>query len=202
MPDTGAWVLAEACRQAARWPRGLSVSINVSVTQLEGKQAFIDCVEKAARGLRPETVELEITESALVDDVDGAVATLRALRAKGFRIALDDFGTGYSALGYLRRFPFDTLKIDRSFVSDIVNEGESRVLVETILAMARALGMSAVAEGVERLEEAEVLRARGCAMLQGYLISRPLAADKVGAFLADWPQRRHDTLRLLAPEMA
>ena len=105
-------------------------------------------------------------------------------------------------MGYLRRFPFDTLKIDRSFVSDIVNEGESRVLVETILAMARALGMSGVAEGVERPEEAEVLRARGCAMLQGYFISRPLAADKVGAFLADWPQRRHDTLRLLAAEMA
>ena len=122
--------------------------------------------------------------------------------ASALRSLLDDFDTGYSALGYLRRFPFDTLKINRSFVSDIVNEGESRVLVETILAMARALGMSGVAEGVERPEEAEVLRARGCAMLQGYLISRPLAADKVGAFLADWPQCRHDTLRLFAPELA
>ena len=153
-------------------------------------------------GLRPATEELEITESALVDDVDGAVTTFHALRAKGRRIALDDFDTGYSALGYLRRFPFDTLKINRSFVSDIVNEGESRVLVETILAMVRALGMSGVAEGAERPEEAEVLRARGCAMLQGYLISRPLDADKVGAFLADWPQCRNDTLPLFAPEMA
>ena len=116
-------------------------------------------------------MDLETTESALVDDVGGAVATLRALRTKGFRIALDDFGTRYSALGYLRRFAFDTLKIDRSFVSAIVNEGESRVLVETILAMARALGMSAVAEGVERPKEAEVLHVRGCTMLQGHLIS-------------------------------
>jgi EAL domain-containing protein (putative c-di-GMP-specific phosphodiesterase class I) len=132
----------------------------------------------AARGLRPETVELEFTESALVDDVDGAVATLRALRAKGFRIALDDFGTGYSALGCLRQLPFNTLKIDRSFVSDIVNEGESRVLVESILAMARAVGMTADAEGVERPEDAEMLRARGCAMLQGDLVSRQLQASE------------------------
>ena len=171
MPKIGALLLAEACRQAARWASGSSVSIKVSVTQLDGKQAFIDCVEQAACGLRPETVDLETTESALVDDVDGAVATLRALRTKGFRIALDDFGTRYSALGYLRRFAFDTLKIDRSFVSAIVNEGESRVLVETILAMARALGMSAVAEGVARPKEAEVLHVRGCTMLQGHLIS-------------------------------
>lgn len=141
-------------------------------------------------------MELEITESALVGDVEGAVATLRALREKGYRIALDDFGTGYSALGYLRRFPFDTLKIDRSFVSDIVDEGESRVIVETILAMARALGMTAVAEGVERQEEAEMLRARGCAVLQGFLVSRPLAAERVHAFLVEWPDRACDTLGL------
>lgn len=201
MPEIGSWVLSEACRQASFWPSGLSVSINVSAAQLDGKQRFIDCVEEAARGLRPETVELEITESAFIGDVDGAVTTLRALHAKGFRIALDDFGTGYSALGYLRRLPFDTLKIDRSFVSEIVNEDESRVLVETILAMAHALGMTAVAEGVERPEEAEMLRARGCAMLQGYLVSRPLAADKVNTFLAEWPQRAQYTLRLRAPDV-
>ncbi|MEO8280391.1 MAG: EAL domain-containing protein [Ideonella sp.] len=202
MPEIGAWVLAEACRQAALWPSGLTVSINVSAAQLEGKQSFIECVEEAAHGLRPETVELEITESALVDDVDGAVTTLRALRAKGFRVALDDFGTGYSALGYLRQLPFNTLKIDRSFIRDIVNDGESRVLVETILAMSRGFGMTAVAEGVERPEEAEMLRARGCDLLQGYLVSQPLAADQVGTFLAEWPKRAQDTLRLPAPHMA
>lgn len=195
MPEIGSWVLSEACRQAALWPSGLSVSINVSAAQLDGKQRFIECVEEAARGLRPETVELEITESAFIGDVDGAVATLKVLHAKGFRIALDDFGTGYSALGYLRRLPFDTLKIDRSFVSGIVNEDEARVLVETILAMAHALGMNAVAEGVERPEEAEMLRAHGCGIFQGYLVSRPLAADQVGTFLAEWPQRAQYTLR-------
>ena len=202
MPQIGAWALAEACRHAALWPSGLTVSINVSVTQLDAKQAFIESVEAAARGLRSASVELEITESALVNDVDGAVTTLTALREKGFRIALDDFGTGYSALGYLRRFPFDTLKIDRSFVSDILNDGESRVLVETILAMARALGMTAVAEGVERPEEAEVLSALGCDVLQGYLISRPITAEMVGPFLAEWQHRGHDSLRLRSAETA
>lgn len=196
MPEIGSWVLVEACRQAARWPRGLRVSINVSAAQLEGKYGLIDRVEQAARGLSPESVELEITESAFADDVDGAVATLRELRARGFRIALDDFGTGYSALSYLRLIPLNTLKIDQSFVSHIVDESESRVLVETILAMAGSLGMTAVAEGVEQSDEVEMLRSRGCAMIQGHLISRPLAADKVSSFLAQWPEKAQETLRL------
>lgn len=195
MPEIGAWVLAEACRQAALWPRGLRVSINVSAAQLEGKRGFIERVEQAARGLDPESVELEITESAFADDVDAAVATLRELRAKGYRIALDDFGTGYSALGYLRLVPFNTLKIDRSFVNHALDENESRVLVDTILAMADSLGMSAVAEGVERADEVAMLRSRGCPMIQGYLVSLPLAAEQVSTFLAEWPARAQETLR-------
>ncbi|MBS0448555.1 MAG: EAL domain-containing protein [Proteobacteria bacterium] len=186
MPEIGAWVLNEACREAARWPAGVRVSVNVSATQLGGKLSFVERVEFAARGLDPDMVELEITESALVDDIEGAVATLSALRARGFRIALDDFGTGYSALGYLRRFPFDTLKIDRSFVREMASDDESRGIVETILAMSRVLGMTAVAEGVELPSEVKMLQALGCATLQGFLIARPLPAAEVGAFLTNW----------------
>lgn len=196
MPEIGAWVLTEACREAARWPAGVRVSINVSATQLEGKAAFVERVEAAARGLDPDMVELEITESALVDDIDGAVATLSALRAKGFRIALDDFGTGYSALGYLRRFPFDTLKIDRSFVREIARDEESRAIVESILAMSRVLGMTAVAEGVELASEVKLLHSMGCATLQGFLIARPLPGSALGAFMDQWPSHQREVLSL------
>ena len=193
MPAIGQWVLAEACRQARGWPLPVRVSVNVSPTQLAAPE-FVDRVIEATLGLPPDRVELEITESVLVDDTAAAVATLNALRGRGYRIALDDFGTGYSALGYLRRFPFDTLKIDRSFVSDLTHDNEAQVIVDTILAMARALGMAAVAEGVESPREVTMLRERGCAMLQGYLVSRPLPADAVAPFLRAW---RPSSQRLL-----
>ncbi len=185
MPAIGDWVLTEACRQARTWPRSVRVSINVSPTQLAAP-GFVDRVVEATRGLDAGRVELEITESVLVDDTAAAVATLNALRERGLRTALDDFGTGYSALGYLRRFPFDSLKIDRSFVNDFVHDDAAQVLVDTILAMSRALGMSVVAEGVESPRQATMLRERGCALLQGYLVSRPLAAEAVAPFLASW----------------
>ena len=196
MPAIGDWVLTQACRQARTWPRSVRVSINVSPTQLAAP-GFVDRVVEATRGLDAGRVELEITESVLVDDTAAAVATLTALRERGLRTALDDFGTGYSALGYLRRFPFDSLKIDRSFVNDFVHDDGAQVLVDTILAMARALGMSAVAEGVESPRQAAMLRERGCALLQGYLVSRPLAADAVAPFLASWRPSR-DGLALRA----
>ena len=185
MHEIGDWVLRTACAEAASWPRGLGVSINVSATQLTG-EGFVERVADAARGLRPGCVELEVTESALIEDADGAVGALRKLRQLGFRTALDDFGTGYSALGYLRRFPFDTLKIDRSFVRDLSRDGEAQVIVETILAMARALRMRTIAEGVEHPIEAEMLRERGCAAFQGFLVSRPLPAADVAAFVQEW----------------
>jgi len=185
MPGIGDWVLAQACAQAAEWPGAPQVSINVSATQLD-RPDFVARVAEIAAPLVPGQVELEITESTLINDADAAVAILRSLRDRGLRVALDDFGTGYSALGYLRRFPFDTLKIDRSFVKDLTRDGEAQVLVDAILAMARALGMSAVAEGVESQAEADLLRAKGCETLQGFLFSRPLEADEVAAFLAGW----------------
>ena len=185
MPAIGDWVLAEACRHAARWPAHVTVSINVSASQLAAP-GLPARVAAAAAGLRPQQLELEITESALIEDTEAAVATLRALRAMGFRTALDDFGTGYSALGYLRRFAFDTLKIDRSFVRDLSHDGEAQVIVDTILAMSRALGMTTVAEGVESRVEAQMLRERGCQRLQGYLISQPLPATQAAAFIEAW----------------
>lgn len=185
MPAIGDWVLTQACAQAAGWPRPLRVSVNVSATQLE-RPDFAAQAQARAAGLARGQVELEITESSLIQDPDAAVTLLHALRERGLRTALDDFGTGYSALGYLRRFPFDTLKIDRSFVKDLARDGEAQVLVDAILAMARALGMTAVAEGVETPLQANRLRERGCELLQGYLFSRPLEAEQVADFLQRW----------------
>ncbi|RZL34922.1 MAG: GGDEF domain-containing protein, partial [Rubrivivax sp.] len=185
MPAIGDWVLTQACAEAAAWPGAPRISINVSATQLE-RPDFAARVVALAAQLAPGQVELEITESTLIKDIDVALAILRSLRDGGLRTALDDFGTGYSALGYLRRFPFDTLKIDRSFVSDMTRDGEAQVLVDAILAMARALGMAAVAEGVESEAEARMLQAKGCETLQGFLFSRPLEADQVVPFLAQW----------------
>lgn len=185
MPAIGDWVMHEACSQAARWPGAPRLSINVSATQLD-RPDFIARAEAQAQRLAPGQLELEITESTLIADPEAAVAILHALRDRGLRTALDDFGTGYSALGYLRRFPFDTLKIDRSFVKDLTHDAEAAVLVDAILAMARALGMAAVAEGVEAAAEAELLRAKGCETLQGYLFSEPLPAAAVLPFLQRW----------------
>jgi diguanylate cyclase (GGDEF)-like protein/PAS domain S-box-containing protein len=188
MPRLGEWVLVEACRQARLWPDSLRVAINVSAKQLS-ERGFLEQVEAAAQGLPAGRIELEITESALIDDPDAAVQTLHRLRERGLRIALDDFGTGYSALGYLRRFRFDTLKIDRSFVRDLAADGEAGVIVDTILAMSQALRLSAVAEGVETPEQLQLLRERGCTALQGFLFSRPLRAEAVMAFIAEWERR-------------
>jgi diguanylate cyclase (GGDEF)-like protein len=185
MSEIGGWVLGQACREAAQWPAHLRISVNVSATQL-GSPGFVDVVQAAAHGLGRGRLELEITESAMVADIESAVRTLQALRARDFLIALDDFGTGYSALGYLRRFPFDTLKIDRSFVQGLDANHEMQVIVDTILAMARALGMNTVAEGVETHAEAQLLWRKGCHALQGYLVARPMAGRDVPRFLQGW----------------
>ena len=198
MPDIGNWVLAQACRSAATWPDALRVSVNVSATQLAAGDLVAQVRSAlAAAQLPAQRLELEITESTLIADADAAIDTLRALRAMGCRTALDDFGTGYSALGYLRRFPFDVLKIDRSFVRDLVRDAEARVLVDTILAMARALRMTTVAEGVETEAEARLLRERGCGVVQGFLLSRPLPAADLAPWRVAW---RQTARRLLSVE--
>jgi diguanylate cyclase (GGDEF)-like protein len=186
MPVIGAWVVKAACRAAADWPEELSVSINVSPLQL-ADAAFVPTLLDATRDIDRRRVTLEVTESALLADGARTLSLLDTLRDHGFSVALDDFGTGYSALSYLRRFSFDVLKIDRSFVRDLTTNSEARILVEAILAMARSLGMSTVAEGVETAEQAGLLRARGCTVLQGYYVSRPMPPAAVPGFVRAWP---------------
>lgn len=185
MERIGNWVLDRACRHASDWPESISVSINVSAVQL-GTPGFLQCVRDCSALLAPQRVEFEITESVLLECTDSAAEQLRELRAMGYRIALDDFGTGYSALAYLRTFSFDTLKIDQSFVCDMSRSDKARAIVDTLLTMSVVLDMQTVAEGVETLSDFQTLRDKKCTMVQGYLVSRPLAPAAVEDFLANW----------------
>jgi EAL domain-containing protein (putative c-di-GMP-specific phosphodiesterase class I) len=176
----GEWVLRRACRDALRWP-GLCVSVNVSPLQFR-RPDFVATVEAIARdaGAPIAQIELEILETAVFDNEAHAESDLRALRDLGFRIALDDFGAGYTSLAYLRRLPFDKLKIDKCFIDDI---GSLRgvAIVQAIVALARALGMKVTAEGVETAAQHRVLRAAGCHYLQGFLFSPPVSAEAIDA---------------------
>ena len=182
--DLGSWVLREACRQATAWPTHLKVAVNLSAIQFRSV-SLIDLVDDVLRetGLAPERLELEITESALIEDHDGAQATLVALRSRGVRVAMDDFGTGYSSLAYLRRFPLDKLKIDGMFVRCLDSEQEAQAVVTAIISLARALHLETTAEGIETGEQMVMLRALGCDDVQGYLIAKPMPGQDVDAFL-------------------
>jgi predicted signal transduction protein with EAL and GGDEF domain len=148
--EIGAWVMRQACREAAQLPATLAASVNVSAAQLR-RDDFAALVRQAlgAAALPPPRLEIEVTESLLIDAESAALSHLHALRSIGVRVALDDFGTGYSSLAYLRRFPFDTLKIDRAFVRELMSRHDARAIVKTILALAQTLGMHTLAEGVE-----------------------------------------------------
>lgn len=182
--DIGKWVLQKACRTAARWNGDgqplHKVAINLSARQFQFPglvETVMDAL--ASAGCKPQWIELEITESLLLDE-DGRVRDmLEALRAGGVSIAIDDFGTGYSALSYLTRFPIDTLKIDRSFIHSVTTDHYRAELVRAILSIARCLKQQVVAEGVETLEQAAFLEANGCQVAQGYLFSRPLPVDQL-----------------------
>lgn len=183
------WVLRSACRQASQWladgKEFGSVAVNLSAAQFRDKDLVRLVGEVLAEtGLPPRYLEFEITESSLVADVDRAAATLRGLKALGLRVALDDFGTGYSSLAYLRRFPVDTLKIDRSFVSACDREEDARAIARAVISLGHSLGKSVVAEGVETVGQFHMLVAAGCDEFQGYLFSRPLAPDAAGRFLS------------------
>jgi diguanylate cyclase (GGDEF)-like protein len=195
----GEWVLREACRQLGAWreafaeARDLRMNINASARQLR-MSSFTQTVASAlaAGGLEPERIHIEITESVLLHDADQARSTLAALRELGVEIHLDDFGTGYSSLGYLRDFPIDALKIDRSFVSGIDTDNATTGLasveiVRTIVALAQSLSLSVTAEGIETDEQRHALRSLGCARGQGYLFSRPVDADEAGALITVCP---------------
>jgi len=181
--DLGQFVLREACRDAVQWP-SLSIAVNVSALQLLDPR-FVDCVQTAAQeaGLPFERLELEIVESSFIKDFAIAEQALTRLRSLGIKIALDDFGTGYSSLTYLRRLPFDKIKIDRSFVAG-VDMVQSAAIVQAVVALGRALGFKITAEGVETEEQRRFLRACGCHYLQGYLFSKPVAGAIIGEKLA------------------
>ncbi len=179
----GTWALNEACREAASWPGEMRVAVNVSAVQFR-KQGLEQAVVRAlaASGLPARRLELEITESVLMQDSDAVIGCLLRLRAMGVRIALDDFGTGYSSLSYLCQFPFDKIKVDRSFVRDLDNPVAAAV-VRAIVGIGERLGSSITAEGVETEEQLERLRHKGCTEVQGFLLSRPMAAEDARAFM-------------------
>jgi diguanylate cyclase (GGDEF)-like protein len=175
----GAAVLERACEDARRWP-DLTVAVNLSPIQV--LKGDIESTVKRildSTGMKPERLVLEITEGVLIEDPEMALAVINRLRALGCRVALDDFGTGYSSFGYLKRFSFDKLKIDQSFVRDLAESADSAMIVHAIVALARGLGMSVVAEGVETAEQARFLKATGCHELQGYLLGRPMRATAI-----------------------
>ena len=176
----GEWVMREACRQAATWPDDISVAVNVSPKQFTFPGLASSIMQAlSSSGLSPARLELEITESIFIADVEKTMATLHGLRNLGVRIALDDFGTGYSSLSYLRSFPFDKVKIDRSFVEDLRDDGNGHAVVRAITTLAQALGMETLAEGVEEVGQFEALEREGCQYIQGYLFSRPMNAMAV-----------------------
>jgi len=185
----GYWCLRQACTQFRLWRRaGMtldSVSVNLSPRQFQDPLIVTTVAEILAdTGMEPSHLELELTEGAMIGDIDRAVATLENLKGLGVRLAIDDFGTGYSSLAYLKRFPIDSLKIDRSFVRDLEQDNTDVAIVETIIGMARSLGFAVIAEGVETVSQARILVERQCFRFQGYLFSHPLPPDAFEQLLA------------------
>jgi len=190
----GEWVLRTACIEAAKWPEEIKVAVNVSPVQFNNAglvQAVIGAL--GASGLAPHRLELEITEAVLIRDDAAALGILHQLRALGVRIALDDFGTGYSSLSYLQRFPFDKIKIDRSFVSAIGDSDYSSNIVQAIVDIATTREITTTAEGVETEEQSQALRALGCTEMQGYLFSPPVPPARLAKVLPR--QRRRKVAR-------
>jgi EAL domain-containing protein (putative c-di-GMP-specific phosphodiesterase class I) len=183
----GDWVMETACRQVREWQAivpGLRLAVNLSARQFHQTALAVKIRELLARtGLPPDQLEIEITESVAMSDAALSRQILEELGRAGVRLAVDDFGTGYSSLGYLRRFPLDTLKIDKSFVREITAEPDDATIVRTVIGMAHSLGLEVCAEGVETPEQLAFLRQERCDRVQGFLHGRPMAAPDVGAFL-------------------
>jgi EAL domain-containing protein (putative c-di-GMP-specific phosphodiesterase class I) len=185
----GQWVLDTACRTLVTWAGAphtadLTLAVNVSAQQLAHPN-YVDQVIKTLRatGANPERLKLELTESTLVQDVEDTVVKMTALKAIGVQFAMDDFGTGYSSLNYLKRLPLDQLKIDQSFVRDVLTDPNDAAIARTVVALGQTLGLEVMAEGVETLRQQQFLSEIGCHCFQGYLISRPLPAPEFDAFL-------------------
>jgi EAL domain-containing protein (putative c-di-GMP-specific phosphodiesterase class I) len=187
----GDWVLHNACQQLVAWENQadlarLTVAVNVSAHQLHQRD-FVDHVLQVllATGANPRRLKLELTESLLVSNVEDVIDKMGRLRAAGVGFALDDFGTGYSSLSYLRRLPLEQLKIDRSFVRDVLDDPNDAVIARTIVALAHSLSLGVIAEGVETPEQRQFLAAAGCHAFQGYLFSQPLPVQAFEAWVRD-----------------
>ncbi len=189
----GAWALQKACLEAETWPASVSVAVNLSPVQFRsGSFALKVLAALAASGLPASRLELEITEAVLIRDDEAALAILHQLRAIGVRIALDDFGTGYSSLSYLHKFPFNKIKIDRSFINDITDAGGTSSIVKAVVDIAAARDMITTAEGVETVQQQEMLRALGCSEMQGWLFSPAKPAAEIRQLLFSHGERSVD----------
>ena len=180
----GEWELREACKTATSWPGNIRVAVNLSPVQFKNRKLF-ELVQSALSdaGLPPSRLELEITESLLLADSEPTLETLHRLRGLGIRIAMDDFGTGYSSLSYLRAFPFDKIKIDRSFMRDLSRNGDNLAIIKAVIGLGHSLGMSMTAEGIETEEQLAAVRDQGCNEVQGFLFSPPMPAVAVQTLL-------------------
>jgi EAL domain-containing protein (putative c-di-GMP-specific phosphodiesterase class I) len=190
----GAWVLEQACRECVALATAdgepLRVAVNLSPRQLRSHDIASTVRQALERtGLPPARLRLEVTESSMMEDPAAAVRTLQLLREIGVTIAVDDFGTGYSSLAFLRRFPIDALKVDQSFVRDVVDDEDDAAIARAMIAMARSLRLDVVAEGVENEAQLAFLRAEGCGKAQGFYFSRPLTRDALADWLARGPSR-------------
>lgn len=190
MLPLGAWVLRQAAQDASQWPQQMKVAVNLSVSQL-AQPTLAEGVEQvlAATGLAPARLELEITENALIANIEAASAQLLRLKKAGVSIVMDDFGTGYSSLGYLRAFPFDKVKIDKSFVRDLGEQSQGSAIIGAVSHLCEKLGISTTIEGVETQAQLDQLKEEHCAEGQGYVFGRPMPLAKVEDFILQWPAR-------------
>ena len=187
----GEWVLLDACKQAVQWRdiynMPFRVGVNFSARQFQDA-ALVDVIDRiiAETGIEPETLEIEVTEGTIMEDVDKAIDTLVDLKVRGIKVAIDDFGIGYSSLSQLKKLPFDRLKVDRSFISDLENDRESQVIVEMIIDLAAKMNLEIIAEGVETEEQKKFLVSRGCYSMQGYYFGKPMPAEEFSKFLSEF----------------
>jgi len=182
----GEWVLRTACQETANWPDHVKVAVNLSPVQVKSRNLMkVVMAALADSGMAPNKLQLEITESLLMQNTFSTLTTLHELRKLGVQIAMDDFGTGYSSLSYLRSFPFDKIKIDRSFIQDLANGAEPLAIVHAVAGLAKCLNMISTAEGVETQQQLETLQAAGCTEMQGYLFSKAKPAKEVSRFFEE-----------------
>ncbi|MNM93701.1 Phytochrome-like protein cph2 [compost metagenome] len=186
----GRWVLREACRTAHDWPAGLLISVNLSPAQFLRSDVVADVREILLETAFPaQRLELEITENVMLNDIEGALSTMLSLKELGVRLNMDDFGTGYSSLGYLRTYPFDSIKIDKRFIAGLNNtSGSDRAVVQAIINLGEAMGLTVTAEGVESEQQLRTLEKDHCHEVQGYFLSRPLDKDSLEALLRQLPE--------------